>query len=116
MTFVNAKKFKGTVDLECKLDGFEEGMWKLINKHITQWLKEMRIDVYPINGKLRMILDVYLDGSDKEIIFDMPYEEFFQERNDEPPDMEEFLVAGLKYYRDMYDREPGRPDIYTEED
>jgi hypothetical protein len=37
----------------------------------------------------------------------MPYEEFFQERNDEPPDMEQFLLAGLKYYQGVYDCLPG---------
>lgn len=107
MTYVDVTKFDGIVDVQSEFKGFEEGMWNLINSHITEWLKQVRIDVYPIDGNIRMTLDVYVEGAGNEIIFEMPYEEFFQERNDEPPDMEQFLLAGLKYYRETYDCAPG---------
>jgi len=107
MTYVDMTKFDGIVDVESKFSGFEEGMWNLINSHITEWLKDVRIDVYPIDGNIRMELDIYVEGAGNEIVFEMPYEEFFQLRNDEPPDMELFLLAGLKYYREVYDCLPG---------
>lgn len=114
MTYVDVTKFDGVVDVETKFDGFEEAMWSLINSHITEWLKQVRIDVYPIDGNIRMELDIYVEGAGNEIVFEMPYEEFFQELNDEPPDMENFLLAGLKYFRETYEKEPGQP--YTYED
>ena len=82
-------------------------MWNLLNSHITEWLSNLRVEVHPYKGNLRIILDVYLHGSGDEIIFEMPYEEFFQELNDEPPHMEQFLLAGLKYYRETYGCAPG---------
>ena len=107
MTYVDVTKFDGLVKVDSQFNGFEEAMWKLINSHVTEWLKDVRIDVYPIDGNIRMTLDIYVEGSGNEIVFEMPYEEFFQERNDEPPDMEQFLLAGLKYYQGVYDCLPG---------
>ena len=116
MTYVEATKFDGIVDVETDFDGFEEAMWKLINCHITDWLSNLRLEVHPYKGNLRIVPDIYLPDSDDEIVFEMSYEEFFQELNDEPPHMEEFLLAGLKYYRDIYDKAPGEPFTYDEED
>lgn len=107
MTYVDAANFDGIVDVETSFHGFEEAMWGLINKHITEWLRQVRIEVHPYKGNIRIIPDIYLYGSDDDFIFEMPYEEFFQELNDDPPHMEEFLLAGLKYYRDTYDKNLG---------
>jgi hypothetical protein len=46
----------------------------------------------------------------------MPYAEFFQLDNEEPPDCEDFLLAGLKYFRDVYGREPGQPRTSKDEE
>jgi hypothetical protein len=116
MTYVDVTKFDGIVRMENKLEGFEEAMWSVIDSHVTEWLKGLRVDVYPYKGKLRIVLDVYLHESQDEIIFDMPFEEFYQLRNDEPPEMEEFIIAGLKYYREVYEKEPEEEYKYDDEE
>lgn len=115
MTYVDVTKFDGIVNIKRDFDGFEEAMWILLNSHITEWLSNLRVDVYPYKGKLRIVLDVYLHESQDEIIFDMPFEEFYQLRNDEPPEMEEFIIAGLKYYREVYEKEPEEEYKYDDE-
>jgi len=114
MTYVTAKDFKGVVNFKHKLGDFSDKMWEVMNQHITDWLREVQVDVHLYKGNLRVVLDVHLyegpdhvRGSGDEIIFEMPFAEFFQELNEEPPEMEEFLLAGLKYYRETYEIEPG---------
>lgn len=87
------------------LDGVDEA----IHKAAAKWLREQRINVYLLDGHVV----VELEGLHS---YNMPYAEFFQLENEEPPDCEEFLLAGLKYFRDLYGKEPGQPYIIELQD
>ena len=80
------------------IDGVEEA----IHKAAAKWLREQRLNIYLMGGHIV----AELEG---EHSYRMPYAEFFQLDNEEPPDCEDFLLAGLKYFRRVYDREPGQP-------
>lgn len=80
------------------IDGVEEA----IHKAAAKWLREQRLDIYLMDG--HVIAE--LEGAHT---YRMPFSDFFDERNDEPPDLEDFLLFGLKVYRERYDKEPGQP-------
>jgi hypothetical protein len=80
------------------IDGVEEA----IHKAAAKWLAELRLNIYLMDGHIV----AELEGEHSYL---MPYAEFFQLENEEPPDCEDFLLAGLKYFRDVYGREPGQP-------
>ena len=87
------------------IDGVEEA----IHKAAAKWLAKLRLNIYLMDGHIV----AELEG---EHTYRMPYAEFFQMDNEEPPDCEEFLLAGLQYFRDLYDREPGQPPTPTNEE
>ena len=87
------------------LDGVDEA----IHKAAAKWLAKQRINVYLLDGHVV----VELEGLHS---YNMPYAEFFQLDNEEPPDCEEFLLAGLQYFRGVYDREPGQPYTLKDEE
>ena len=87
------------------IDGVEEA----IHKAAAKWLREQRLNIYLMDGHIV----AELEG---EHSYRMPYAELFQLENEEPPDCEEFLLAGLKYFRRVYDREPGQPRTSKDEE
>lgn len=82
------------------------GVEEAIHKAAAAWLNKQRLNIYLMNGHVV----AELEG---EHTYRMPYAEFFQMENEEPPDCEDFLLAGLQYFRDVYGKEPGQP--YTSE-
>ena len=86
-----------------------EGVEEAIHKAAAKWLAELRLNLYLMDGHIV----AELEG---EHTYRMPYAEFFQLENEEPPDCEDFLLAGLKYFRDVYGREPGQPRTSKDEE
>ena len=87
------------------IDGVEEA----IHKAAAKWLAEQRLNIYIMDGHIV----AELEGLHS---YNMPYAEFFQLDNEEPPDCEDFLLAGLKYFRGVYGREPGQPRTAKDEE
>lgn len=87
------------------IDGVEEA----IHKAAAKWLAEQRLNIYLMDGHIV----AELEGLHS---YNMPYAEFFQLDNEEPPDCEDFLLAGLKYFRGVYGREPGQPRTAKDEE
>ncbi len=86
-----------------------EGVEEAIHKAAAKWLAELRLNLYLMDGHIV----AELEG---EHSYRMPYAEFFRMENEEPPDCEDFLLAGLKYFRDVYGREPGQPRTSKDEE
>jgi hypothetical protein len=93
MTYVSPDPDTTDDSVYFHLDGVDEA----IHKAAAKWLAEF----------------AELVG---EHTYRMPYAEFFQMENEEPPDCEDFLLAGLKYFRDVYGREPGQPRTSKDEE
>ena len=87
------------------IDGVEEA----IHKAAAKWLAEQRLNIYLMDGHIV----AELEGLHS---YNMPYAEFFQLDNEEPPDCEDFLLAGLKYFRGVYGMEPGQPRTAKDEE
>jgi hypothetical protein len=105
MTYVSPDPDTTDDSVYFHIDGVEEA----IHTAAAKWLAEMRLNLYLMDGHIV----AELEG---EHSYRMPYAEFFQLDNEEPPDCEDFLLAGLKYFRDVYGREPGQPRTSKDEE
>jgi hypothetical protein len=108
MTFIDPdpKTTKGNIDFHVNLDDVET----LINKAFSQWLRKQRLEIYLMDGHIVVFLeDAYADDGE-HYTYRIPYAEFFNERNEEPPDLRDFLLLGLKIYRKRYGHDPVEDD------
>jgi hypothetical protein len=108
MTFIDPdpKTTKGNIDFHFDLDSVET----LINKAVSRWLRKQRLEIYLMDGHIVVFLeDAYADDGE-HYTYRIPYAEFFDERNEEPPDLTQFLLFGLKVYRERYGHDPEEDD------
>jgi hypothetical protein len=105
MTYVSPDPDTTDDSVYFDIDGVEEA----IHKAAAKWLAEVRLNLYLMDGHIV----AELEG---EHSYRTPYAEFFQLDNEEPPDCEEFLLAGLQYFRGVYGREPGQPRTSKDEE
>ncbi len=105
MTYVSPDPDTTDDSVYFHLDGVDEA----IHKAAAKWLAELGLNIYLLDGHI--VAELVGEHS-----YRMPYAEFFQMENEEPPDCEDFLLAGLKYFRDVYGREPGQPRTSKDEE
>jgi hypothetical protein len=108
MTYVNPdpETTKGDIDFHVNLDDVET----LINKAVSRWLREQRLEIYLMDGHIVVFLEDAFADNGERYTYRIPYAEFFDERNEEPPDLTQFLLFGLKVYRERYGHDPVEDD------
>ena len=108
MTYVNPdpETTKGDIDFHVNLDDVET----LINKAVSRWLRKQRLEIYLMDGHIVVFLEDAFADDGEHYTYRIPYAEFFDERNEEPPDLRDFLLLGLKIYRKRYGHDPEEDD------
>jgi hypothetical protein len=108
MTYVDPdpKTTKRDIDFRLDFDRVEAA----INKAISQWLRKQRLEIYLMDGHIVVFLEDAFSQDGEHYTYRIPYAEFFDERNEEPPDLTQFLLFGLKVYRERYGYDPKEED------
>jgi len=108
MTFIDLdpETTKRDIDFCLDLDDVET----VINKAVSRWLRKQRLEIYLMDGHIVVFLEEAYADDDEHYTYRIPYAEFFHERNEEEPDLRDFLLLGLKIYRQRYGHDPVEDD------
>jgi len=118
MTYISADPKTTKHDIEFDLD--TDPIETVLNRMFSQWLREQRLDIYLQPGHVIAYLeDTFAYGSARHegthYTYRTSFAEFFHPLNTgEDGQFEQFLLEGLRVYRETYGKEPGAP--WPEED
>ena len=105
---------KGDVDLYVNLSDVETIIEEHLNKVLSAWLREQRLNIYLDFEDV--VAEMEGAVGERQYTYRTPFAEFFDIDNETGGELEAFLLVGLEVFRDRYEREPGERPRHADED